>query len=95
LALFPRIVEATGGRCSHVLVVDHDETSRVPELEKLLVEGLQRPAGAEREQWIEEACRGVAELARELRELIAAHEAAGDFLSEPLVDTRPPDPPRP
>jgi hypothetical protein len=58
-------------------------------LEVLLHEALQRPAGSERDAWIVEACRGDAALARDLRELVTAHEAAGTFLSKPLVPPLP------
>jgi hypothetical protein len=53
-------------------------------LDQLLTEALALPAGAERDSWIEDTCDPALEA--ELRELIAAHESAGSFLGEPLVD---------
>jgi hypothetical protein len=57
-------------------------------LEALLNEALRQPKGHDRETWLAEACRGDASLEHDLRELLAAHDAAGAFLSTPLV--RPP-----
>ena len=39
-----------------------------------------RPAGAERDQFLSEACRGDPELKEQVLSLLQAHEGAGDFL---------------
>jgi serine/threonine protein kinase len=58
-------------------VTTADRYDRVGEL---LVAALDRPA-AERESYLEEACRGDALLRREVETLLRSHDAAGGFLS--------------
>src|SRR5262245_12529099 len=59
-------------------------------LKELFSQALQRKTAAEREECLAEACRGDAELRKQVESLLAAHEQAGDFLGQ-AVKLPPPD----
>src|SRR5262245_66611968 len=48
-------------------------------------EAKSRPAGAERERFIAEACQDSPQLKEQVLSLLQAHEGAGDFLKNTLV----------
>jgi len=54
-------------------------------MDELLAKALEQPAGPDRDRWLDVNCNDDPDLERRLRALIEAHEAAGDFLEDPLV----------
>jgi hypothetical protein len=52
-------------------------------LDDLLAQALARPQGRDRERWIATTCGEDAALELELRRLLAAHESAECFMTEP------------
>ena len=67
---------------------------RWEQLAKLFSEALERE-GPDRDKFLKAACEGDAELCEEARRLLANHERAGDFLSDPAVTLREADEPAP
>jgi WD40 repeat protein len=64
--------------------------------ETLFAEALQRPAGPERQRFLEEACGGDDALRRRVEALLKTYEGAGQFLQRPafqILTARTPDPP--
>jgi hypothetical protein len=56
------------------------------QLKDIFQGALDQPAAA-RDAWLDEACAGDADLRREARALLAAHDTAGDFLDQPAQVT--------
>src|SRR5262245_19107896 len=61
------------------------DSCRWNRVDKLLQSALDRPA-AERDVFLREACGGDAQVEREVRSLLAAHERADAFLAAPAID---------
>jgi len=61
------------------------EQERWPRLEELLHEALDR-APEQRQEFLDAACRGDANLRRELESLLALEHQAGSFLEKPALE---------
>jgi hypothetical protein len=71
-------------RCS-VLIRETMNAERWREIDNLLSEALKREPGR-REDFLELACAGDAELRKEVRVLLEAHDGAGSFMEKPAVE---------
>src|SRR5262249_43243776 len=52
--------------------------------ESIFLQALEKPAAADREAFLDQACAGNAELRRGVQQLLRAHAKAGNFLQESL-----------
>jgi hypothetical protein len=64
----------------------HGEENVTRPLDELLEKALEIPKGPERQAWVKGLCLDNPSLEAELRDLIEAHESAGEFLR--LTETR-------
>ena len=55
-------------------------------IEMIFTSTLEKRSSAERTAYLDDVCRGDAELRTRVEELLKAHDEAGDFLESPDVD---------